>query len=268
MAVPADDTGLPLDEIEFLARSEHRVAVLCALTERPHSRADLRAVTGASSSTIGRMIGEFEDRCWVERVEHRYETTSLGAFVAEGTMALLERMETERTLREVWRWLPVEEIGFDIELFADAVVRIPEFGSPYRTVGRFAELVERTETIRAFTTTTVSTDMDVLFRNVIDGMEAELMWPADLTETVLASHPERISAAIESGNLTILTNDDLPCACALFDDRVGLAGYDRETGIMRATVDTDAAEARRWAEELYESYRRDGRPLDPEAIVA
>jgi hypothetical protein len=32
-----------LDEIEFLARSEHRVGVLDALAERPSDRHDLRA---------------------------------------------------------------------------------------------------------------------------------------------------------------------------------------------------------------------------------
>jgi predicted transcriptional regulator len=268
MAPPADGVRSPLDEIEFLTRSEHRHAVLDALAERPRTRADLRALTGASSSTLGRVLGDFESRCWVERVGPRYEATSLGAFVAEGLVALLERMETERTLREVWRWLPAEEIGFDVELFADAVVTVPELGSPRRTVGRFIELVEETETMRGFAPTTAISDMEALFRNVIDGMEAELMWPTDLTETVLTSHPERMAAAVECDNLTVLTNEDLPCACAIFDERVGLAGYDRETGIMRATVDTDAPEARRWAEDLYASYRRDARPLDPEAIVA
>jgi len=257
----------PLDEIEFLARSPHRVEVLDALAEQPHSRADLRALTGTSSSTIGRMLGEFESRNWIIRGGHQYTVTPLGGFVAAGMIDLVERMEIERTFRDVWQWLPTGVIGFDIELFVDAVVTVPEFGSPDRTVSRFVKLVEETETIRGFSPTTVNSDMEALFRNAIDGMETELMWPADLTEAVLASHPEQASAAIESGNLTVLTNDDLPCSCAIFDDRIGLGGYDRETGIMRVAIDTDALEARRWAEALYDSYRRDARPLDPEAIV-
>lgn len=267
MIVAVNRMNQPLDEIEFLARSEHRVEVLSALAEGPHSRADLRVMTGASSSTIRRTLNEFEDRCWIERIEHRYEATPLGTFVAEGLMALLGRMETERTLRDVWRWLPIAEIEFDIELFADAVVTVPEFGSPDRIVSRFAELVEKTETLRGFTPTTVNSDMDVLFRNAIDGMETELVWPPGLIETVLTSHPEQASAAIASGHLTVLLNDDIPCSCAIFDDRVGVAGYDHETGHMRVAIDTDAPEARRWAENLYQLYRRDARPLDPDALV-
>jgi predicted transcriptional regulator len=254
----------PLDEIVFLTRSEHRVEVLDALAERPHSRADLQVLTGASSATIGRVLGGFENRDWIERVDHQYKATLLGAFVAEGLLALLERMETERTLRDVLQWLPIEEIGFDIELFTDAVVTVPAYGAPLRTASRFAELVEETETMRGFTPTTVESDLEVLFRNTIDGMECEIICP----ETVLASHSEQATKAIESGNIDIfMTNDDLPCACAIFDDRVGLAGHDREIGILRVAIDTDAPEARQWAEELYQSFRRDARPLSLEAIA-
>lgn len=268
MSDPLDATrvGSSLDELEFLARSAHRVAVLDAVAGRPHTRAELRALTGASASTVGRTLSGFEDRCWVERTDRGYVATPLGAFVVEGVTSLLDRMDTERALREVWRWLPTDEIGLDVDLFADAVVTVPEFGSPHRTVDRFTELVEESDTLQGFTPTTVDSDMEVLLRNAIDGMEAEVVWPPDLADTVLDSQPDRLAEALESGNLTVLTNGEIPCACGLFDDRVGLAGYDRETGMMRATVDTDDPEARRWAEDLYSSYRRDARRLRPEAI--
>jgi predicted transcriptional regulator len=73
----------------------------------------IRHALAGEASTIGRMLGEVEDRCWIERGEHRYEATPLGAFVADGLIALLERMETERTRREGWQWLPTEVIGFN-----------------------------------------------------------------------------------------------------------------------------------------------------------
>lgn len=260
-------TESSLDEVEFLARSEHRVTVLEALAEQPHTRAELRDLTGASASTVGRTLSEFEDRCWIERVEHRYETTSLGTFVAEGMVTLLHRMETEQALREVWEWIPVDRIDLDVESFLDAVVVVPEFGAPHRTTDRFAELVEESERFRGFTTTSVGSDMEVLFRNAVAGMETEVVWPPDLTETVLDSHSEVLPEAVESGNLTVLAHRNLPCACGIFDDRVGLAGYDRETGLMRATVDTDGPAARRWAEDLYRSYRREARHVDLRTIV-
>jgi predicted transcriptional regulator len=256
-----------LDDVEFLARSEHRVEVLDAVAERPHTRAELRERTGASASTVGRTLSDFEDRCWVERPDHRYAATPLGGFVAAGLSTFLDRMETERELRAVWEWLPTDVIDLEVDPFVDAVVHVPTFGSPNRPADRFAELVEGTDRLRGFTPTTVGSDMAVLFRNAADGMETELVWPPGLTETVLDAHPNGLAAAVESGNLTVLTAEGIPCSCALFDDRVGLAGYDPETGLMRAAVDTDAPGARRWAEALYRSYRSDARPLDLTAVV-
>lgn len=42
---------------------------------------------------------------------------------------------------------------------------------------------------------------------------------------------------------------------ALFDDRVGIAGFDEETGTMRVFVDSDSAIARAWADRVFETYR-------------
>lgn len=57
-----------LDEIEFLARSAHRVGVLDVLAAGPRDRDDLRTATGASSPTIGRVLSDFEDHRWIELV--------------------------------------------------------------------------------------------------------------------------------------------------------------------------------------------------------
>lgn len=255
-------------EIDFLARSAHRVEILYAAAERPHRRDEFQELTGASPANLGRVLRSFEKRNWIVRNGHWYEATPLGEFIVSEFRDLHEAMKTERKLRDVLRWLPTEVIGFPIELFTDAVVTVPEFGSPHQTASRFVELVEETETLFGFAPTTASSDMEALFRNAIDGMKTEVIWPSNLTETVLTAHPKQVPEAIESGNLKIMINDDVPCACAIFDDRIGLAGYDHETGIMRVTIDTAAPEARQWAEELYKSYRRNAYPLDPEMLVA
>jgi predicted transcriptional regulator len=254
-------------EIEFLARSAHRVEILYAVAERPHRRDELRELTGASPANLGRVLRSFEKRNWIVRDGHYYEVTPLGEFVVNEFRGLHEAMNIEQKLRDVLQWLPAEVIGFDIELFIDAVVTVPEFDSPHQTVSRFVELVNETETLFGFAPTTARSDMEALFRSAIDGMKIEVIFPSILIETVLAFHPEQAPKAIESGNMDILTHDDLPCACAIFDDRIGLAGYDHETGMMRVAIDTDAPEARQWAKELYRSYRRDARPLNPETLV-
>jgi hypothetical protein len=54
---------------------------------------------------------------------------------------------------------------------------------------------------------------------------------------------------------TARSRETLPYGLALFDDRVGIAGYDEETGTMRVFVDSDSAIARAWADRVFETYR-------------
>ena len=101
----------PVDDIEFIASSKHRVGVLDALAGGRCDRDDLRSITGASSPTMGRVLSAFEERRWIERRGPSYELTPLGEYVAERFAALRNTLETEQRLREVWRWLPREMEG-------------------------------------------------------------------------------------------------------------------------------------------------------------
>lgn len=256
-----------LDEIEYLSRSKHRIEVIDALSDGPHSRSDLRAITGASSSTIGRMLREFETQGWVVRDGHHHRATPAGQFIAEEVTTLLTRIETERALRDVAQWLPTEKLGITIEAFAEAIVTVADDKDPYRPVGRYDELIEDAGTMRAFGTATLkSANAGSLFRNVRAGMKTEIIYPPPIVEAVLDWSPEAARSGLATGNLTILLHDTLPCGLTIFDDRIALTGYNPDTGMLRAIVDTDASKAREWALPLYESYRDEARPLDTEAI--
>ena len=91
----------PIEEIEFIASSTNRAGVLEALAQEGCDRADLRAETGAHASTIGRVLGDFEKRRWIERTGRTYELTPLGECVANRFSALRDAMETEGKLRDV-----------------------------------------------------------------------------------------------------------------------------------------------------------------------
>ncbi len=261
------DTALA--EIEFLTRSAHRVECLDALAERPRSRADLQALAGASSSTIGRLLREFETRGWIRRDGDRYRATSDGLFVAGELTTLLDRIETRQQLRDVARWLPAEKLGISIESFSDAVVTVADSDDPYKPIRRYDELIADAGTMRAFGTATLkSANAGTLYRNVRDGMRTEIIYPPPIVEVVLEWSPMAAKKGLEGGNLTILLHDALPCGLTIFDDRVALTGYDPDTGMLRAIVDTNSPEAREWAEAFYESYRDEARPLAPDLLEA
>lgn len=74
--------GTPLDDVEYLARSANRVRVLETLAKGPHDRTDLQEKTGAARATLGRILGEFEERGWIRRDGAEYELMPLSDFLA------------------------------------------------------------------------------------------------------------------------------------------------------------------------------------------
>ncbi len=260
----------PLDDIAFLARSEHRVTALDAVADRPRSRADLRAKTGASSSTIGRTLRAFEERSWIRKNKNRYEATELGVFVAAGMRELVGRFETERKLRDAWQWLPDEVGSFTIEMASDAVVTVAKADAPYCPVNRFASLLRETERFRfvGFDIALLEPCKDELRRRIVDGMHTEIIDPPNVAKYILSTYREHCSAPLESDNLAVRVHDELPpYGISLFDDRIAISCYNQDSGIVRVLIDTDSPEAREWAESTFEYYRREARPLGLELVA-
>ena len=243
---------------------------LVALTERPRSRAELCELTGVSASTMRRALAEFEARVWVRKDGHEYTATRLGEVVASGMEALIERVETERRLRDVWHALPDEVGEFTFEARSATTVTVAEYDAPYRPVNRFRSLVRESNGLRF-----VGVDVglyepckDEFRRQVLDGMEAEVVDSPAVARYMCATYPERCAELVESGNLTVLVHDDLPpYGVTVFNDRVAISGYDHESGGVTVLVDTDAPAAREWGESVYDAYRSEARPFDTAAVV-
>lgn len=251
--------GSPLDDIAYLARSEHRVPALVALSVRPRSRSELWEMTGVSSSTIRRTLREFEDRGWVRKTDYKYEATQLGSFIATAMRDVINQVETERKLRDVWQWLPDQASGFTLDMCTDAVVTIADAGAPYRPVNRFVELLEETTEFRfvGLDVALLEPCKEELCQQIIDGMQTELINPPRVADYIRSTSPELFSETLESGNLTVRLHDELPSyGVCLFDDRIAISGYDPDAVTVRVLVDTETDEAREWAESIYESARR------------
>lgn len=260
-----------IEEIEFLARSSHRVGVMEELTDGSCERRELRATTGASSPTISRILTDFEDRRWIVRNGPIYELTPLGEFVAERFLDLRKAMEIEHKLRDVWQWLPREMEGFSVDLFADAVVSYPGPGYPYEPVERLTHLIEGTTRLRGFDSIVFkSINNETVCQAVLDGMELEYVYSTTALEKTLAWNPERVMEAASRDHCTVFVHDDLPdrsrCGLGIVDDRAGICCHDTKTGALTAVIDTDAPVAREWAISTFERVRDGARPIEPQAF--
>ncbi|USZ71744.1 helix-turn-helix transcriptional regulator [Natronosalvus halobius] len=260
-----------LEEIDFLARSTHRVGVLEGLTDGARERRDLAAATGASTPTMSRILADFEDRRWIARDGPTYCLTSLGEFVAERFLELREAMEIEHKLRDVWQWLPREMEGFSVDLFTDAVVSYPGPGYPYEPIERLTHLIEGTTRMRGFDSIVFkSINNEAVCQAVLDGMELEYVYSPTALEQTLAWNPERVMEAASCDHCTVLVHDDLPdrsrCGLGVVDDRAGICCHDAETGALTAIIDTDALAAREWAISTFERVRDEARPVESQAF--
>jgi predicted transcriptional regulator len=254
-----------IGEIEFLARSEHRVGALRTLRDGPSDRDDLREATDASNATIARLLNEFEDRNWIVRDGHEYELTDPGTFVADEFLRLVDRMGTELELRDVWQWFPTELPGCRMSLFADAVISKPDFGSPYRPLPRFRELTESVRIVRGFQGSYSKPESYQVFQRILDtGGEMRIVNSLSQIDMKLREISEDvIREAVESGRLTLWAHESLPtnAGVAFFDERLCVICRDDEQ-VTRVIVDTDASEAVVWGESVIEDVRSEARPVD------
>lgn len=257
-----------LDEMAYLSRSKYRLAVLDGLLDGPRERDELRASVGASSSTFGRVLTELEDRRWIRREGPRFEVTQLGAFVAEGAASLLERIETALELRSVWRWLPSELDGFRPEVVAAATVTTAEPGNPYGPANRCASFYREAATMRGIDAgLTAPHHFDELYQRIVDGMETEIILPAEVSRTIAATYPEAAAEVLSSDAFTLYLLDHVPLLrLTVFDDRVGVGGYDPESGVLVVYLDTASERTRAWAKSTYEAYRHRARRVGPDDV--
>lgn len=260
-----------LEEIEFLARSENRVEVLTALAEQRRTRRDLEAETDASQATLGRILGDFQDRSWVRKDGSEYVTTATGKLVARGLTDLLDILETECELRGLVRYLPTHAMDFDLRHLADATITTPTQTRPNAPVQRLLDLVGRASEVKAFSHAFNEQNLTVVERRASDG---ELSFSGVLSRNAieaLADDPElrdRLLSLLDAPDTEIHVREEgIPLAVTIADDTVHMLLRD-ETGVLRASIDTDDEAVRSWAIETFDHYWRTARQLEADDLRA
>jgi predicted transcriptional regulator len=258
-----------LAEIEFLALSPNRVAVLRRLAEEPHTRTDLVVATGASQATLGRILRDFEDRSWIRRVDGAYVATATGELVADGFLDLLDIVETETELRPIVEYLPTDALGFDLRRFDDATITVPSGTKPNAPVGRVLDLLGEASSVRAFSHAFNEGSLGVVERLVTAGeMTFEGVFSRDAIDAVADDEDlcRRLESLLESPDASVRVHEaGIPLAVTVADDTVHLLLRDAH-GVLQASVDTDDPVVRDWAHERFERYWKAGSPLDADDV--
>lgn len=256
----------PLEEIEFLARSQNRVEVLRLVATGPQTRQELATATGASQATLGRILEDFADRSWVSQDGRQYAATATGELVADGIGGLISVLETEQKLRPLVAYLPTAEFGFDLRHLADATVTVPTRTRPSAPLRQVRTAIEGADTLRAFSHTLNEQTLATVHEQVTGGaytFEAVLSRSA---LDALAADPalwSQVRTLSEHSNATIrVSQGEIPVAALIADGTVSLLVRD-EHGVLRASLSTDSAAVREWATDRFDRYWEQATPFNP-----
>ncbi|WP_435074552.1 helix-turn-helix transcriptional regulator [Halorubrum sp. HHNYT27] len=256
----------PLEEIEFLARSQNRVEVLRLVAAEPRTRQELATATGASQATLGRILEDFADRSWVSKEDRRHAATATGELVADGISGLISVLETEQKLRPLVAYLPTEEFGFDLRHLADATVTVPTRTRPSAPLQQVRTAIEGADTLRAFSHTLNEQTLSTVHEQVTGGdyaFEAVLSRSALEALAADASLWSQVRELSRRSNATIRVSEgEIPVAALIADGTVSLLVRD-EHGILRASLSTDSAAVREWATDRFDRYWERANPFSP-----
>jgi predicted transcriptional regulator len=237
--------------------------ILEALLEEPLDRGEIEARLDVSRATSHRYTQWLDQQEFVEKVDGRFRLTWRGAVVAEEVLRFEANVRTAHRLTPLLDAVCEDHRDFVVEPFVDATVTVAELDDPYRPVERFVSLVDESETFRGFNTTHMAPlVLGEFHEQLFDETDTEIIYLPRIAEKLVETYPTQAADAVERGHLTLRTRADLPYGLALFDDRVGIGGYDEVTGLMQVFVDTESTIAREWAERVYASVRADSEPVD------
>lgn len=248
------------DGLSFDAVRRH--ASLAALADAPRTKRDLASAVGVSGTTAQRTLASFKDGGLVEHTPEGHVLTGHGRTVLNAVRRYHADVAAAVRLEPLTDSIDVHDVEFDLEAFADASLTVAEPGDPYGPLRRFADLLETTESLRGFDTTSVApTYVEEVHEKILGGTPVEIVYDPAVVESIASDYADLAAEAFEQDSLSIWVHDEVPFGLALFDDRVGVGGYDDETGLLEVFVDSDDPAAIEWGEALFECHRDEATPL-------
>lgn len=254
-----------LEEIEFLARSTNRVTVLRLLAEAEYTRPELAGETGVSQATLGRILGDFQDRSWVARDGSTYRATATGRLVASGFEELQDIIDTERRLRDLVPFLPAAALEFDLRHLADATLVTPTRIRPDAPLQRLLELLEGASEVAAVSHAFNEQALSIVATRVADGsMTFEGLFAEAAIEGLRADRElrERLRQLVSHDGASVAVVDDVDVAVMVLDETVCFLIRDAD-GILRASIDTDARPVRAWARDRIAALSAEAQVVEP-----
>ncbi|OAQ51304.1 hypothetical protein HTG_17355 [Natrinema mahii] len=265
------DEQLPEKSVEavaFLARSEHRLRVLDLLADNARSRARLLERMDATRVTLGRILGDLEDRRLVRRTnpDRRYELTTFGEFVHRDFTRLLRTVSVGQTYPELVSRLPTDWFEFDLRCLVDSEHVRGKSPDPLAAARVVANALKNGSSCEALVGTFTSLPM-YAYEQDLQGdtsSEVRVVFDAGVTETMLEDPSLRakwqdIEATTDS-TVYYSLDEQVPYTVDFIDETVFLT-IDREQGTGFDIISCTHPDVLAWADRVISEHRDRAVPL-------
>lgn len=260
------------EDVAYLSRSQNRIEVLDALSSQELTRRELGELTGASRTTLGRILAELEDREWIRRTsDGNYVATPRGKLIVDEVKPLFEAIAAIRNLGSTVAMLPTEELSISLRHFTDATVKRPDPRAPDVGGTVVAEAIREASTLSVLTSIAPPRNVGTVLQDVAhaDELNPEFVWTGELIE-YLRAHPEEPpdwADIMQEGAQVYRYEGRLPCNLVLTDELVLISGAIPDTEEVGTMIESRNETVRRWARDVFEEYREMSEEVTFETFV-
>lgn len=253
--------------LSFLTRAENRVTVLHALEQAPATRVGLQDETGIPRATLSRILADFRDRSLVKRDGHRYELTLLGEHLATELSTLMSSIETQIALQAVAEGLPLDDLGLDVEDLKQIEVTLPTPIDPMAPVKAAAAAIDDVDHVRAFCYSVLHAPILAECRNVTERGHRFQGVVAEGVLDVVSSDPElaeRLTDLLTHGQAELYVFDGVIKPQLIIAGQLVMFLVADDEGAIQGLVSIHDESILPWAEETFDSIKRDAEPMTPD----
>lgn len=244
-----------IEDVVFLARSQHRMHVLQLLSDHPRRREQLATATGASRVTLSRVLSDLEDRNWIDRNyrNSEFSITDVGAAIYEELAELIETAHVGREKSHLTGQLPIGWRGLQLRHLIDSQVVIDDTSDPMAATRAVADAIDDSYSVRALASTTTQLSMENDLASSRNGTEPDdkVVFDADATEICLGTDSVRGRwRALESsadGQIFYSYGEKFPCDVYLLDDSTVYLMTCGESNERTSVIKSDNSRVVEWA---------------------
>lgn len=261
-----------LEELVFLARSQHRVALIRQLSREAKNRQELETATGIPQSTLERILRDFEDRHWVSNEYNgEYSLTPVGSMLRTELEDLITVLTSSHRLSDLADSLPLDSLGFDLRHLATASVFEPTDSDPLVHMRRFDELAASADEVQVFSNVLAcapGADAAESHSEFLRHLDT-LVVTADGLKTGLNDPELRrwIRNRIETENLELHRyGGSSPYLLGLFDETIGLVPVDN-SGVPVGLIVTENRAVLEWTRQRFSELKEEATEVEPVSLT-